>query len=152
MISQLAAIESACAEITAVDPRPELKAAFDLLRDRIAETDGGEGAVSQPAAARPAAATEAPTVAEAAPVVAEAAPEVAEAAATVASEPPAAASEMPEPVAAAPAPEAMVAPEVLSETIEMAGGQRADRRDRHRRVRREPSCDRRGAGRAGCHQ
>ncbi len=109
--SQLAAIESACAEITAVDPRPELKAAFDLLRDRIAETDGGETAASQPAAARSAAAAEAPTVAEAAPVVAEAA--------TVASEPPTVAAEMPEPVAAAPAPEAMVAPEALSDTMDV---------------------------------
>src|SRR5262249_6792570 len=46
--SQLAAIEGACAQISTIDPRDELKAAFDLLRDRVEQTDTGD--VAAPAA------------------------------------------------------------------------------------------------------
>ncbi len=55
--SQLAAIEGACAQISTIDPRDELKAAFDLLRDRVEQTDIGD--VAAPASA-PMMASEAP--------------------------------------------------------------------------------------------
>lgn len=61
--SQLAAIEGACTQIADIDPRGELAAAFALLKDRIAQTDGQAGSEAQPVAA----AADAPTVAEAAP-------------------------------------------------------------------------------------
>jgi hypothetical protein len=48
--SQLASIEAACAQVSTIAPRAELKAAFDLLKDRLEQTDGD--ATSQ--AARPA--------------------------------------------------------------------------------------------------
>ena len=51
--SQLTAIEAACAQISTIDPRAELKAAFDLLKDRIEQTGGGEAAAPQAAAAAP---------------------------------------------------------------------------------------------------
>jgi hypothetical protein len=38
---QLASIETACGQISTMDPRVELKAAFDLLRDRVEQLDGG---------------------------------------------------------------------------------------------------------------
>jgi hypothetical protein len=60
--SQLAAIEGACTQIAGVDPRGELAAAFALLKDRIAETDGEAAAPAEPAATM----AEVPTVAEAA--------------------------------------------------------------------------------------
>ena len=63
--SQLAAIESACTEVSTIDPRAELKAAFDLLRDRIEQTGGD--ATPQAAAPRPAPVRDAAPVAEAAP-------------------------------------------------------------------------------------
>lgn len=56
--SQLASIEAACAQVSAIDPRADLKAAFDLLKDRVEQTDAGGVAASQAA----------PPVAEAAPV------------------------------------------------------------------------------------
>ncbi|SFK20014.1 hypothetical protein [Bradyrhizobium sp. Gha] len=64
--SQLASIEAACAQIATIDPRGDLKAAFDLLKDRIEQTEADGVAVPQ-AAARPAPAPvqEAPPVAEA---------------------------------------------------------------------------------------
>ncbi len=64
--SQLAAIEGACAQISAIDPRAELTAAFDLLKDQVERTDGGESAAPQAAAAvRPAPAPDVPETAEA---------------------------------------------------------------------------------------
>lgn len=67
--SQLASIEAACAQVSAIDPRGDLKAAFDLLKDRVEQTDAGGVAPSQaPAQSSPAPAQEAPTVAEAPPV------------------------------------------------------------------------------------
>src|SRR3954447_20789708 len=71
--SQLASIEAACAQVATIDPRADLKAAFDLLKDRIDQTD----ADATPRAARPSPAPvqDAPSpVAEAPP--AEAAPAV----------------------------------------------------------------------------
>ena len=52
--SQLVAIEGACTQISTIDPRDELKAAFDLLRDRVEQTDIGDvAAPASAAAARP---------------------------------------------------------------------------------------------------
>lgn len=48
--SQLASIEAACAQVSAIDPRGDLKAAFDLLKDRIEQTDVGGVAAAQAAA------------------------------------------------------------------------------------------------------
>lgn len=39
--SQLASIEAACGQAQAIDPRVELRIAFDLLKDRVDQTDGG---------------------------------------------------------------------------------------------------------------
>ncbi|MCA1413859.1 hypothetical protein I6F30_22320 [Bradyrhizobium sp. NBAIM20] len=62
--SQLASIEAACGQISTLDPRIDLKAAFDLLKDRVEQLDGD----ATPQAA-PAPAQEAPSsVAEASPV------------------------------------------------------------------------------------
>lgn len=70
--SQLAFIEAACGQVSTIDPRVELKAAFDLLRDRVEQLDG-DGDTAPQAAVDPAPVPvhDAP-VAEAAPV--EAAP------------------------------------------------------------------------------
>jgi hypothetical protein len=68
--SQLVAIEGACTEVSTIDPRAELAAAFDLLKDRIAQT-GADSDAAQPAV-RPAPVRESP-VAEA-PQAGEAAP------------------------------------------------------------------------------
>jgi hypothetical protein len=84
--SQLASIEAACAQVSTIDPRSDLKAAFDLLKDRIEQTDVGGVAASQ----------EAPPVAEAPPVT--------EAPAAMASEAPVAFTEAPQHIA--PEPEA----------------------------------------------
>jgi hypothetical protein len=85
--SQLASIETACARVSTIDPRVELKAAFDLLRDRVERLDADGDTAPQAAAtvqeapvaasdATPAAmATEAPVVFTEAP---QEAPEVAE--------------------------------------------------------------------------
>ncbi|MGY8664690.1 hypothetical protein Q3C01_20370 [Bradyrhizobium sp. UFLA05-109] len=52
--SQLAAIEAACGQTSTVDPRTELKAAFDLLRDHIERVEtGGAAAPSPPPAPAP---------------------------------------------------------------------------------------------------
>lgn len=48
--SQLASIEAACAQVSAIDPRGDLKAAFDLLKERIEQTDVGGVAAAQAAA------------------------------------------------------------------------------------------------------
>lgn len=95
--SQLASIEAACGQVSTIDPRVELKIAFDLLKDRIEQTDGG---------ATPQAAPSAPTQ-EAPSSVAEA-PPVETAAAAMASEAPVDFTEMLQEVAAAPEPEAAV--------------------------------------------
>ncbi|WP_298871861.1 hypothetical protein [uncultured Bradyrhizobium sp.] len=60
--SQLASIEVACAQVSAIDPRGDLKAAFDLLKDRVEQTDGG--AAAPQAAAPPAPEQPAPPMAE----------------------------------------------------------------------------------------
>lgn len=48
--SQLASIEAACGQISTIDPRVELKAAFDLLRDRVEQLDGGATPQAAPSA------------------------------------------------------------------------------------------------------
>ncbi|MGY3104041.1 MULTISPECIES: hypothetical protein [unclassified Bradyrhizobium] len=69
--SQLASIEAACAQVSTIDPRADLKAAFDLLKDRIDQTEGD--ATPQAARPSPAPVQDAPSsVTEAPPV--EAAP------------------------------------------------------------------------------
>ena len=57
--SQLASIEAACGQMSTVDPRVELKAAFDLLRDRVEQLDGD--ATPQAASYAPAPRQEAPS-------------------------------------------------------------------------------------------
>jgi hypothetical protein len=106
--SQLAAIEAACAQISAIDPRDGLKAAFELLRDRVEQTDAG--------AAPPAAAAAHPAPAPDEPPVAEAAPDIAETTAA-AGEPRAA--EMPQPTAVAPEAGAMAASDATAETMDV---------------------------------
>lgn len=101
--SQLASIEAACAQVSTIDPRGDLKAAFDLLKDRVEQTDVGGVAAAQ----------EAPPVAEAPPVT--------EAPAAMASEAPVAFTETPQDIA--PEPEATadmsdVAAEVMDVAIE----------------------------------
>lgn len=90
--SQLASIEAACAQVSTIDPRGDLKAAFDLLKDRVEQTDAG-GVAAPEAAARPsrAPAQEAPPEAEAPPVV--------EAPAAMASEAPVVLTETPQDIA-----------------------------------------------------
>lgn len=97
--SQLASIEAACAQVSTIDPRADLKAAFDLLKDRIDQTDAD--ATPQPARPSPAPVQEAPSpVAEAPP--AEAVP------AAMASEAAVAFAEAPQDIAEAIEPEAAV--------------------------------------------
>lgn len=93
--SQLASIEAACGQAQAIDPRVELKIAFDLLKDRIERTDGG----ATPQAAPPAPVQEAPSsVTETPPV--ETAP------APAANDAPADFTEAPQEIAEAAEPEA----------------------------------------------
>ncbi|MBP0114968.1 hypothetical protein [Bradyrhizobium vignae] len=127
--SQLASIEAACGQISTLDPRAELKAAFDLLRERLEQTEGG--AASQAEHPSPAPVQSAPSaVAEAAP--AQAAP------AAMASEAPVAFTEALQDVAAAGEPEAAleeagsaeafaVAEQAMDATIapDIAGSERA---------------------------
>jgi hypothetical protein len=80
--SQLASIEAACGQLSTVDPRVELKAAFDLLRDRVEQLDG-DGDTAPQAAVHPAPAA-------------------------MATEAPVALTEAPQDIAATPAPEAAV--------------------------------------------
>jgi hypothetical protein len=61
--SQLASIETACARVSTIDPRVELKAAFDLLRDRVERLDADGDTAPQAAAAHPAPVQEAPVAA-----------------------------------------------------------------------------------------
>jgi hypothetical protein len=108
--SQLASIEAACGQISTIDPRVELKAAFDLLRDRIDQTDGD--ATPQAVRPSPAPVQEAPSsVAEAPPV--ETAP------AAMASEAPVTFTETPD-IAAAGEPEAAVEDAGTAEAFAMA--------------------------------
>ncbi|MDA9403991.1 hypothetical protein [Bradyrhizobium sp. CCBAU 45389] len=107
--SQLASIEAACGQISTIDPRVELKAAFDLLRDRIEQTEGG--ATPQAEHPSPAPVQEAPSaVAEAAQV----------APAEMASEAPVAFTETPQDITAAPEPEAAVEEAGSAEAFAMA--------------------------------
>lgn len=98
--SQLASIEAACGQISTIDPRVELKAAFDLLRDRVEQLDT-DGDTAPQAAAGPAPVPEAsPPVAEVSP--AEAAP------AAIVSEAALAFTKTPQDIAAASGPEVAV--------------------------------------------
>lgn len=47
--SQLASIEAACGQVSTLDPRAELKAAFGLLKDRVEQLDGGATPQAAPA-------------------------------------------------------------------------------------------------------
>lgn len=96
--SQLASIEAACGQMSTIDPRVELKAAFDLLRDRVEQLDA-DGDTAPQAEARPAP--------EASPPVVEGSA-VESAPAAMVSEAPVAFTETPRDVAAAPEPEAAV--------------------------------------------
>ncbi|UQR60670.1 hypothetical protein LRP30_27165 [Bradyrhizobium sp. C-145] len=60
--SQLASIEAACGQISTIDPRVELKAAFDLLKDRVEQLDGDATPQAAPAPRQeaPSSAAEAP--------------------------------------------------------------------------------------------
>lgn len=98
--SQLASIEAACGQMSTIDPRIELKAAFDLLRDRVEQLDS-DGDTAPQAEARPA------PVQEASPPAAEISPAEAAPAAMV-SETPVAFTETAQDIAAASEPEAAV--------------------------------------------
>lgn len=97
--SQLASIEAACGQISTIDPRVELKAAFDLLRDRVEQLDA-DGDTAPQAEARPAPAP----VQEAPPPVAEVSPAETAPAAMV-SETPVAFTETPQDIAVTGEPE-----------------------------------------------
>ena len=102
--SQLASIEAACGQASTIDPRVELKIAFDLLKDRVEQTDGG----ATPQAASPAPVQEA-SVDDTPP--AETAP------AAMASEAPVAFTEPTQDVAAVPEPDATMAEAVAEASI-----------------------------------
>lgn len=109
--SQLASIEAACAQVSAIDPRADLKAAFDLLKDRIEQTDIDGVAASQAAVQpSPAPAQEAPAVAEA---------PVAEAPAAMSSEAPVAFAEAPQEIAPEPGA-AAEASDIAEEVMDVA--------------------------------
>lgn len=110
--SQLASIEAACAQVSTIDPRADLKAAFDLLKDRIDQTDAD--AMPQAARPSPAPVQEAPSPVAEAPL-----PEAAPAA--MASEAPVALTEAPQGIAEAIEPEAAVeAAGIVSEAFSVA--------------------------------
>ena len=112
--SQLKAIEGACEQIATIDPRAELKAAFDLLKDQIEQTGADNVAPPQAAATvRSAPAQEAPEAAEAPPVE--------EPTATVAGEPSVTVVEMPQEAAAAPEVESVSGGIDLTEVTDVAG-------------------------------
>ncbi|MDA9503579.1 hypothetical protein XI09_01735 [Bradyrhizobium sp. CCBAU 11386] len=112
--SQLASIEAACGQVSTIDPHTELKAAFDLLKDRVEQLDADGDATPQASAVppSPAPAREAPPVAEASPV--EAAP------AAMASEAPVAFTETPQESAVAAEPEAAAQTAGTAEALAMA--------------------------------
>lgn len=97
--SQLASIEAACAQVSTIDPRADLKAAFDLLKDRIDQTD----ADATPQAARPS-----PTPVQEAPSPVAEAPPAEAVPAAMASEAAVAFAEAPQDIAEAIEPEAAV--------------------------------------------
>lgn len=110
--SQLASIEAACAQVATIDPRADLKAAFDLLKDRIDQTDAD--AMPQAARPSPAPVQEAPSPVAEAPL-----PEAAPAA--MASEAPVALTEAPQGIAEAIEPEAaMDAAGIVAEAFSVA--------------------------------
>ncbi|WP_194392979.1 hypothetical protein [Bradyrhizobium sp. CCBAU 51765] len=98
--SQLASIEAACGQMSTIDPRVELKAAFDLLRDRVEQLDGGATPQAAPSA--------------------EAAPAPAAAPAETASAAPVAFTETPQDIAATLAPEAAAENAGTTEPLAMA--------------------------------
>lgn len=106
--SQLASIEAACGQAQAIDPRVELRIAFDLLKDRVDQTDGGGAPQAAPAS----------PVQEAASPFAEAPVEHAPAA--MASEAPVAFTEVREEISAAPERDAAVEASTVAQTDAMA--------------------------------
>lgn len=109
--SQLESIEAACAQVATIDPRADLKAAFDLLKDRIDQTDAD--ATPQAARPSPAPVQDAPSsVAEAPP--AEVAP------AAMASEAAVAFTEAPQDIAEAVEPEAAIEAAGVGEAFSVA--------------------------------
>lgn len=106
--SQLASIEAACAQVSTIDPRADLKAAFDLLRDRVEQTDAGGAAAAQ----------EAPPVAKA--------PPVAEAPAAMASEAGVAFTEAPQDIAPEPEAAADMSDVAVEESFAAVGDSLAD--------------------------
>ncbi|MBB4368518.1 hypothetical protein GGD63_001297 [Bradyrhizobium sp. cir1] len=109
--SQLASIEAACGQMSTIDPRVELKAAFDLLRDRIEQTEGG---------ASPQAERSSPSPAQDTPPPAAEAPAVEAMPAAMASEAPVAFTEMPQDIAVAAEPEAAIEEADAAEAFAMA--------------------------------
>ncbi|MBR0704246.1 hypothetical protein JQ599_30370 [Bradyrhizobium diazoefficiens] len=107
--SQLASIESACGQASTIDPRVELRIAFDLLKDRVDQTEGG----ATPHAAPPAPMQDVPSSVAEAPV--ETAP------AAMTSEAPVAFTEPPQDVAARVEPEAAMAATGIAEAFAAAG-------------------------------
>lgn len=115
--SQLTAIEAACGQVSTIDPRADLKTAFDLLKDRVEQTDA-DGAAAPQEAVHPS-----PPPVQDAPAPAAEAPPVETAPAAMASEAPVALTETPQESAAVSQPyavaEAMsVAEEAMDVTIE----------------------------------
>lgn len=98
--SQLASIEAACGQMSTIDPRAELKAAFDLLKDRVEQLDGGATPQAAPSA--------------------DAAPAQAAAPAEMVSEAPVAFTETPQDIAATPEPEAAAEEAGTPEPLAMA--------------------------------
>lgn len=111
--SQLASIEAACGQISTIDPRVELKAAFDLLKDRVEQLDGGASPQAAPVPEAPPS-----SVAEASPV--ETTP------AAMASEAPVAFTETREEIAPAPEVEATAIAEtsvIAEQAMDVAAAQ-----------------------------
>jgi hypothetical protein len=106
--SQLASIEAACGQASTIDPRVELKIAFDLLKDRVDQTEGGATQQTTP----PAPVQEAPSSA------AEASVETTPAA--MASDAPVAFTEPLQDVAASAQPDAAVAAASVAEAFAAA--------------------------------
>ena len=102
--SQLASIEAACAQVSIIDPRADLRVAFDLLRDRVEQTDA-DGSAVKPSPA---------PVQEPPPPVAEAPTTEAAAPAATASEAPVAFTDEPQAIGVAPELEATGAAEAMS--------------------------------------
>jgi hypothetical protein len=109
--SQLASIEAACAQVSTIDPRADLKAAFDLLKDRIDQTDAD--ATPQAARSSPAPVQDAPSPVAEAPL-AEAAP------AAMAGEAAVAFTEAPQDIAEPIEPEAAVETAGVAEVFSVA--------------------------------